>query len=72
MKQFVVLVSVLVAAVSLSDAARSRRDEKYTTKYDNVDLDEILATDRLLNSYIKCLLDTGRCTAEGIELKCEY
>lgn len=44
-------------------------ENKYTTKYDNVDLDEILKSDRLLNNYIKCLLEQGKCTPDGAELK---
>jgi hypothetical protein len=72
MTKFVALVFILVAALSLSDAARVRRDEKYTTKYDNINVDEILESDRLLNNYIRCLLDTGRCSPEGTVLKCEY
>nr|WIW78345.1 chemosensory protein 12 [Heliconius charithonia] len=43
--------------------------ETYTTKYDGVDLDEILASDRLLTGYVKCLLDNGPCTPDGKELK---
>ncbi|CAD1480437.1 unnamed protein product [Heterotrigona itama] len=44
-------------------------DEKYTTKYDNIDLDSILNSDRLLNNYINCLLDVGSCTPDAKELK---
>ncbi|XP_028141522.2 ejaculatory bulb-specific protein 3-like [Diabrotica virgifera virgifera] len=43
--------------------------EKYSTKYDNIDLDEILKSDRLLNNYINCIMDKGTCTADGKELK---
>ncbi|XP_072386791.1 ejaculatory bulb-specific protein 3-like [Diabrotica undecimpunctata] len=43
--------------------------EKYSTKYDNVDLDEILKSDRLLNNYIACIMDRGSCTPDGKELK---
>lgn len=46
-------------------------DEKYTTKYDNIDLDSILNSDRLLNNYVNCLLDVGSCTPDGKELKSE-
>lgn len=42
---------------------------KYTTKYDGVNLEEILKSDRLLNNYFKCLMDTGKCTPDGNELK---
>nr|AHE13804.1 chemosensory protein 9 [Lissorhoptrus oryzophilus] len=44
-------------------------DEKYTNKYDNINIDEILQSDRLLNNYMNCLLDKGRCTPDGAELK---
>ncbi|XP_037945434.1 ejaculatory bulb-specific protein 3-like [Teleopsis dalmanni] len=43
--------------------------DKYTTKYDNIDVDEILKSDRLFNNYFKCLMDTGKCTPDGRELK---
>ncbi|XP_026740477.1 ejaculatory bulb-specific protein 3-like [Trichoplusia ni] len=41
----------------------------YSTKYDNINLDEVLRNRRLLNGYMKCTLDQGPCTAEGKELK---
>nr|AWT23272.1 CSP3 [Hycleus cichorii] len=46
-----------------------RPEEKYTVKYDNVDLDEILNTERLLKNYIDCLLDDKPCPPDGAELK---
>jgi hypothetical protein len=72
MQQSVALFFVLLAAVALAGAARIRRDEKYTTKYDNINVDEILESDRLRNNYINCVLEKGKCTPEGTELKCEY
>lgn len=44
---------------------------KYTTKYDNVDLDEIIKSERLLKNYVNCLLEKGKCTPDGTELKSE-
>lgn len=44
-------------------------DGKYTTKYDNIDLDEILNSDRLLKNYFDCIMDRGKCTPDGMELK---
>lgn len=44
-------------------------DAQYTTKYDNVDLDEIVQNERLLKNYVDCLLERGRCTPDGLELK---
>lgn len=61
----VVLISVL-ALVLFAEA------DKYTTKYDNVDIDEILTNDRLLSGYTNCLLKEGKeakCSPDGTELK---
>nr|CAJ01492.1 hypothetical protein [Tribolium castaneum] len=59
------LVLVLfVAVVSVVFAA-----DKYTTKYDNIDLNQILKSDRLLKNYVNCLLDRGKCSPDGQELK---
>ena len=69
MKLFIVFFLV---ALSLIEAARISRDDKYTTKYDNIDLDEILASDRLLENYFNCIMERGKCTPDGTELKCEY
>ncbi|XP_063626812.1 ejaculatory bulb-specific protein 3-like [Cydia splendana] len=44
-------------------------DQTYTTKYDGIDLDEILASSRLLTGYVNCLLDLRPCTPDGKELK---
>lgn len=52
-------------------AAVALADDRYTTKYDNVDLDTILTSDRLLKNYVNCLLDKGSCTPDGKELKGE-
>ncbi|KAL3289156.1 hypothetical protein HHI36_003592 [Cryptolaemus montrouzieri] len=43
--------------------------DKYTSKYDNVDLDEIIKSDRLVNSYFKCLMTGEGCTPDGSELR---
>ncbi|XP_012267501.2 ejaculatory bulb-specific protein 3-like [Athalia rosae] len=53
---FLTLLAVVLAA-------------KIPNKYDNVDVDKILGNDRILNNYIRCLMDEGSCTAEGRELK---
>uniref|UniRef100_A0A2M4AWG8 Putative insect pheromone-binding family n=1 Tax=Anopheles triannulatus TaxID=58253 RepID=A0A2M4AWG8_9DIPT len=61
MKLFAVIALALIATVAAQ--------EKYTTKYDGIDANEILKSDRLFNNYYKCLLDQGRCTPDGNELK---
>nr|UYB94428.1 chemosensory protein 4 [Lytta caraganae] len=47
----------------------SAKVQKYTNKYDNIDVDRILASKRLLMAYVNCLLDKGPCSPEGRELK---
>ncbi|XP_050101144.1 ejaculatory bulb-specific protein 3-like [Anopheles aquasalis] len=63
MKLFVAIVFAVLAVASVA------AQDKYTTKYDGIDLDEILKSDRLFNNYFKCLMDEGRCTPDGNELK---
>ncbi|CAH0550949.1 unnamed protein product [Brassicogethes aeneus] len=63
MKTFVLLLAASCVAVAVA------KPGQYTTKYDNVDLDEILKSDRLLKNYTNCLLDKGHCTPDGSELK---
>nr|ARM20142.1 chemosensory protein [Galeruca daurica] len=61
---FVLCAFSLIAVVSAEE-----NNEKYTTKYDNVDVDKILQSDRLLRNYIDCLLGKTQCTKDGQELK---
>lgn len=60
-------MKLILVAVALIGFAAAQ--EKYTNKYDSIDVDEILKSDRLFKNYYKCLLDQGRCTPEGNELK---
>lgn len=62
MKLIAVAVVLLFVGVTLAA-------DKYTIKLDGKNLDEILKTDRLFSSYFKCLMDQGRCTPDGNELK---
>jgi hypothetical protein len=48
-------------------AAVARPEEKY--KYDNLNIEEILGNKRLLQAYVNCVLDKGKCSPEGKELK---
>nr|UNG39403.1 chemosensory protein 9 [Apocheima cinerarius] len=59
MKLLVVLGCLAAAVVA----------EKYTDKYDNINLQEILENKRLLLAYIDCIMERGKCTPEGKELK---
>ena len=40
-------------------------------RWDYINVDEILRSERLINNYVKCLLEKGPCTADGAELKSE-
>ena len=59
--KFVLLLCVMVAVVYA--------DDQYTNKYDNINLDEILENRRLLVAYFNCVMEKGKCTADGKELK---
>ncbi|XP_046662390.1 ejaculatory bulb-specific protein 3-like [Homalodisca vitripennis] len=63
------LVSLLGLAACLVASVVAAPAEMYTTKFDNVDLQQILHNERLLLSYFNCLVDKGRCTPDGEELK---
>ncbi|XP_073973296.1 ejaculatory bulb-specific protein 3-like [Rhodnius prolixus] len=41
----------------------------YTTKYDNIDLDEILNNPRVYKKYFDCLAYNTKCTPDGKELR---
>lgn len=43
--------------------------EYYSDTYNNIDVDTIMNSDRLLNQYVNCILDKGPCTADGRGLK---
>nr|QGH51247.1 putative chemosensory protein 4 [Conopomorpha sinensis] len=62
-------MKLLIVLSCMAVAAYARPDSTYTDKYDQVNLDEILSNPRLRIPYIKCLLDQGKCSPEGKELK---
>lgn len=65
MKNFITFALLLLIAYVYAE-------DKYTNKYDNIDLDEILNNRRLLRNYVNCLLDKGNCTPDGNELKSKW
>lgn len=40
-----------------------------TDRLDAINMDMVLKNTRLVNSFVKCMLDKGPCTAEGREMK---
>ncbi|XP_054277284.1 ejaculatory bulb-specific protein 3-like [Macrosteles quadrilineatus] len=62
--------ATLCAAVLLCACVVSTHAQRaYTNKYDNLDLDKILSSKRLVNNYVQCLTDRKPCSPEGQELK---
>ncbi|KAJ8925789.1 hypothetical protein NQ315_009639 [Exocentrus adspersus] len=61
MNQFLFVFSVVLIGLVAG--------QQYTTKYDNVDLDQIIKSDRLMKNYVDCVLERGKCTPDGTELK---
>lgn len=60
------IVIIFLAVVSAYVLAE---DDHYTTKYDNVNIDSILANKRLTTNYVNCLLEKGKCSEDGKVLK---
>lgn len=63
------MVSKVLIALCCVMAVVYSQDDKYTDKYDNINIQEILENKRLLKSYANCILDKGKCNAEGKELR---
>ena len=46
--------------------------DKFSTKYDNVNLDEVMSNEKLLMNYYNCIMDKGKCTPDGSELRSKF
>ncbi|KAJ1530496.1 hypothetical protein ONE63_005394 [Megalurothrips usitatus] len=59
------LVALLAVAVVVSGDV-----DKYDEgRFAHIDVDEVLANQRILTSFVKCFLDQGPCTADAREMK---
>ncbi|XP_046399292.1 ejaculatory bulb-specific protein 3-like [Ischnura elegans] len=68
----VLLAAALLAAVAWATNPTEHHPRKpgmYTSRYDHINVDNILKSERLLKNYFDCLMDRGPCTADGSELK---
>ncbi|XP_053615072.1 allergen Tha p 1 isoform X2 [Plodia interpunctella] len=61
--KYIVLVPLMVVL------ALAWGKSTYTDKWDNINVDEILESQRLLKGYVDCLMERGRCTPDGKTLK---
>nr|QFR36144.1 chemosensory protein 17 [Conogethes pinicolalis] len=75
MRSAILLTILALVTMSLAEDAEKKEEkgkeneDKYTDRFDSLNVDEIVANRRLLVPYIKCALDRGRCTPEGKEMK---
>lgn len=60
---------VLIAILVTLAVVAARPETTYTSRFDNIDVDKILNTKRLFDSYFKCLMEQGKCTPDGRELR---
>lgn len=65
-------VACVVSLVVLNFVSAKPAEEKYTTKYDNIDYKNILNSNRLLANYMKCLLEGKGCTPAGKEMRGKF
>ncbi|XP_068620560.1 allergen Tha p 1-like [Battus philenor] len=64
MKLYVVIAFLCMVAATWGKPAAT-----YTDKWDNLNVEEILESQRLLKGYVDCLMDRGRCTPDAKTLK---
>ncbi|KAF5301382.1 hypothetical protein FQA39_LY10780 [Lamprigera yunnana] len=62
------LIQILIVAV-VGTLVNGSENEKYTSKYDNFNVDTVINSPRLLKNYVHCVVEKGPCTPEGEELK---
>ncbi|XP_014475964.1 PREDICTED: ejaculatory bulb-specific protein 3-like [Dinoponera quadriceps] len=65
---FVLLFGLMFGLVTGTEEYSGDK-EYYSSTYDNVDVDAILSSERLLKQYLECILDNGPCTADARNLK---
>ncbi|XP_046398468.1 ejaculatory bulb-specific protein 3-like [Ischnura elegans] len=46
-----------------------RQYERYTTRYERINVDRVLSSKRLVRNYVECMLDRKPCPPDGAELK---
>ncbi|KAJ8674005.1 hypothetical protein QAD02_005267 [Eretmocerus hayati] len=62
-------LAIIGWAAEPNNSKANQSQGKYTSRFDNVNIDQILSNKRLLDNYIKCLNDKVKCNADGAELK---
>ncbi|XP_068620511.1 allergen Tha p 1-like [Battus philenor] len=62
-------MNTLTVVVVISALVTIIKADMYTDRYDSINVNDVISNKRLLIAYVKCILDKGRCTPEGKELK---
>ncbi|XP_058452963.1 uncharacterized protein LOC131431327 isoform X2 [Malaya genurostris] len=65
---WIVVASALLAFANFVKSQETSRT-LYSSRYDNLDIDTILSSNRLVNNYVDCLLSRKPCPPEGKDLK---
>lgn len=60
MNSFIVFAFVLLAV-----ALASAEEEKYSTKFDDMDVETMLKNKKIKENYVNCILGKGKCTEAG-------
>lgn len=71
---FIVWYFCATSLLSLTPSSSAQGDGRiyYSSRYDNIDVNTIFRSSRLMNNYVDCLLDKKPCPAEGKELKRKF
>lgn len=73
MKSLTLVVFVLAAILAVTYAEDDETPDRYSTKYDDVNVDEILANKKLRKQYENCYLDKGPCvTPDAVYFKSKF
>lgn len=69
MEKLLFVVLVILAFCCAEEQEPDKDMKTYDTKFDNIDIDDLLKNDRLLKNYVKCLENEGPCTPDGKMLR---
>ncbi|XP_031826174.1 chemosensory protein 1 [Nomia melanderi] len=72
-KSLMLFVSVLSVILAVTYADEDEDTETYTSKYDDINVDEILTNSKLRKQYENCYLDKGPCvTPDAVYFKDKF
>lgn len=65
MKFVVVFLFAVIVSINAGN-------EKYSSRFDEIDVDSVLSNERLIKQHHECLMDRGTCTKDLTELKSKF